>query len=130
MATGGNSALGGDDFDHAIANWLRTELDMGETLDVYEQRVLLEVAKSTKEELSINNQVELDILDTRLVLTRDCMHQLIDDLIEQTLTACKRSIRDANIKADSIDEVVLVGGSTRMPRVAAKVSEIVSAIKR
>ena len=46
LATGGDSALGGDDFDHAIANWLRTELDLGETLDVYEQRVLLEVAKS------------------------------------------------------------------------------------
>ena len=124
LATGGDSALGGDDFDHAIANWLRTELDLGETLDVYEQRVLLEVAKSAKEELSQNDQVELDILDAALVLTRDTMHQLIDDLIDQTLTACKRSMRDANIKADSIHEVVLVGGSTRMPRVAEKVSEL------
>ena len=124
LATGGDSALGGDDFDHAIANWLRTELDLGETLDVYEQRVLLEVAKSAKEELSQNDQVELDILDTALVLTRDTMHQLIDDLIDQTLTACKRSMRDANIEANSIHEVVLVGGSTRMPRVAEKVSDL------
>ena len=103
---------------------MRTELDLGETHDVYEQRVLLEAAKSAKEELSQNDQVELDILDTTLVLTRDTMHQLIDDLIDQTLTACKRSMRDANIEANSIHEVVLVGGSTRMPRVAEKVSDL------
>jgi molecular chaperone HscA len=48
LATGGDSALGGDDFDHSIANWLRTELDLGDTLDIYEQRILLEAAKSAK----------------------------------------------------------------------------------
>jgi molecular chaperone HscA len=68
LATGGDSALGGDDFDHSIANWLRTELDLGDTLDIYEQRILLEAAKSAKEELSQNNQVELDILESSLIL--------------------------------------------------------------
>lgn len=124
LATGGDSALGGDDFDHSIANWLRTELDLGDTLDIYEQRILLEAAKSAKEELSQNNQVELDILESSLILTRETMHQLIDELIEQTIKACKRSMRDAGIKASSIDEVVLVGGSTRMPRVSEKVAEL------
>jgi molecular chaperone HscA len=124
LATGGDSALGGDDFDHSIASWLRTELGLGDTLDIYEQRILLEAAKSAKEELSQNNQVELDILESSLILTRETMHQLIDKLIEQTIKACKRSMRDAGIKASSIDQVVLVGGSTRMPRVSEKVAEL------
>ena len=124
LATGGDSALGGDDFDHAIANWLRIELAMGETLDVVEQRILLEVAKSAKQELSQKEQVEIEVLETALVLTREKMHDLIDDLIEKTLKACKRSMRDAKIDVNSIDEVVLVGGSTRMPRVSEKVSEL------
>ena len=124
LATGGDSALGGDDFDHAIANWLRTELDLGDTLNIYQQRILLEAAKSAKEELSKCNEVKLDVLGTSLMLTRDTMHQLIDCLIDQTLTACKRSMRDANIEANNISDVLLVGGSTRMPRVGEKVSEL------
>jgi len=124
LATGGDSALGGDDFDHAIANWLRVELGMGDKLDVVEQRILLEAAKAAKEELTDHEKIQLDILDASLTLTREKMHKLIDALIDTTLTACKRSLRDAGVESSMIDDVVLVGGSTRMPRVAAKVSEL------
>ena len=124
LATGGDSALGGDDLDHAIANWLCLELGMTHDLSPVEQRVLLETAKSTKEELTESDKVQLDILDTTLELTQDKLHELVDDLIDKTLSACKRALRDAGVKADQMDEVVLVGGSTRMPRVGQKVAEL------
>ncbi|MGC6481714.1 MAG: Fe-S protein assembly chaperone HscA [Porticoccaceae bacterium] len=124
MATGGDSALGGDDLDYAIANWLCSELNMTEDLDPVKQRVLLEAAKSAKEELTESDRVQLDILNTTLELTKDKLHDLVDSLIDQTLGACKRAIRDAGLKKNEIDEVVLVGGSTRMPRVGEKVSEL------
>ena len=124
LATGGDSALGGDDLDHAIANWLCSELGMTHDLSPVEQRVLLETAKSAKEELTESDKVQLDILDTTLELTQDKLHELVDDLIDKTLSACKRALRDAGVKADQIDEVVLVGGSTRMPRVGQKVAEL------
>ncbi len=124
LATGGDSALGGDDLDHAIANWLCSELGMTHDLDPVEQRVLLETAKCAKEELTESDKVELDILDAKLVLTKDQLHELVDSLIDQTLSACKRAIRDAGVKINQIEEVVLVGGSTRMPRVGQKVAEL------
>ena len=124
LATGGDSALGGDDLDHAIANWLCSELGMTHDLSPVEQRVLLETAKSAKEELTQSDKVQLDILDTTLELTQDKLHELVDDLIDKTLSACKRALRDAGVKADQMDEVVLVGGSTRMPRVRQKVAEL------
>jgi len=124
LATGGDSALGGDDLDYAIANWLCSELNMTEDLDPVKQRVLLEAAKSAKEELTERDRVQLDILNTTLELTKDKLHDLVDSLIDQTLGACKRAIRDAGLKKNEIDEVVLVGGSTRMPRVGEKVSEL------
>lgn len=124
LATGGDSALGGDDLDHAIANWLCLELGMTHDLNPVEQRVLLETAKSAKEELTESDKVQLDILDTTLELTQDKLHELVDDLIDKTLSACKRALRDAGVKAVQMDEVVLVGGSTRMPRVGQKVAEL------
>jgi molecular chaperone HscA len=124
LASGGDSALGGDDLDHAIANWLCSELGMTHDLSPVEQRVLLETAKSAKEELTESDKVQLDILDTTLELTQDKLHELVDDLIDKTLSACKRALRDAGVKADQMDEVVLVGGSTRMPRVGQKVAEL------
>jgi molecular chaperone HscA len=124
LATGGDSALGGDDLDYAIANWLCSELNMTEDLDPVKQRVLLEAAKSAKEELTERDSVQLDILNTTLDLTKDKLHDLVDSLIDQTLSACKRAVRDAGLKKNEIDEVVLVGGSTRMPRVGEKVSEL------
>ena len=124
LATGGDSALGGDDLDHAIANWLCSELGMTHDLNPVEQRVLLETAKYAKEELTESDTVQLDILDAELLLTKDQLHKLVDGLIDQTLSACKRAIRDAGVKVNQIEEVVLVGGSTRMPRVVQKVAEL------
>ena len=89
LATGGDSALGGDDFDHAIADWLRQQIGMGEDLSPIEQRILLEAAKSAKEELTSSEQVELEIHDWQGTITRPLMHGLIDGLIDKTLRACK-----------------------------------------
>ena len=124
LATGGDSALGGDDFDHAIANWLRVQVGMDEDLNPIEQRILLETAKSAKEELTESEEVELEILDWKGTLTRVAMHGLIDGLIDKTLRACKRSLRDAGIENADISNVILVGGSTRTPRVGEKVAEL------
>jgi molecular chaperone HscA len=124
LATGGDSALGGDDFDHTIADWLRQQIGMDEDLSPIEQRILLEAAKSAKEELTSSEQVELEIHDWQGTITRPLMHGLIDGLIDKTLRACKRSLRDAGIAKDSISNVILVGGSTRTPRVGEKVAEL------
>jgi len=123
LATGGDSALGGDDFDHAIAEWLRQQVGMSESLNPTEQRILLETAKAAKEELTDSESVEIEILDWSGVLSRDVMDTLIDDLLNKTIRACRRSLRDAEIAVDKIDTVVLVGGSTRTLRVRDKVAE-------
>jgi molecular chaperone HscA len=124
LATGGDSALGGDDFDHAIADWLRQQMGMDENLNPIEQRILLEMAKSAKEELTDSSQVELEVLDWQGTLTRELMHSLIDGLIAKTIRACKKSLRDAGVAQSEIDDVILVGGSTRTPRVGEKVAEL------
>lgn len=124
LATGGDSALGGDDFDHAIADWLREQMGMDQDLSPVEQRILLETAKSAKEELSASEQVELEILDWQGTLTRPLMHSLIDALIDKTLRACKRSLRDAGLATSDVSNVILVGGSTRTPRVGEKVAAL------
>ena len=123
LATGGDSALGGDDFDHAIAEWLRQQVGMSESLNPTEQRILLETAKAAKEELTDSESVDIEILDWSGVLSRDVMDALIEDLLNKTIRACRRSLRDAGIAVDKIDTVVLVGGSTRTMRVREKVTE-------
>ncbi len=123
LATGGDSALGGDDFDHAIAEWLRQQSGMSESLNPMEQRILLETAKAAKEELTDSETVEIELLDWSGVLTRDVMDDLIDDLLNQTIRACRRSLRDAGVAVGEINTVVLVGGSTRTLRVRDKVAE-------
>lgn len=124
LATGGDSALGGDDVDRMIAEWLRQEIGMDESLDPIEQRILLETAKSAKEELTDQSSVQIEVLDWQGSLTREQLNGLIDPLIDKTLRAAKKSLRDAGVSADQIDEVILVGGSTRTPRVHEKVEQL------
>lgn len=124
LATGGDSALGGDDLDRVIAEWLRQEIGMDESLDPIEQRILLETAKSAKEELTDQDSVHIEVLDWQGSLTREQLNSLIDPLIDKTLRAAKKSLRDAGASSDQIDEVILVGGSTRTPRVHEKVEQL------
>ena len=123
LATGGDSALGGDDFDHAIAQWLRDEIGMAASLNPMEQRILLETARAAKEELTELDQVEIEILDWQGVLSRQMMNSLIDGLVARTIRSCRRVLRDAGVTIDEINNIVLVGGSTRALLVREKVAD-------
>ena len=129
LATGGDSALGGDDFDHAIAEWIMPQVGLDEsTIDPSSARLLLREACKAKEALSESDQVELDIeLNENQrwfgLLTRDQFNQLADPLIKKTLMACRRAMRDAGIEKNEIIDVVMVGGSTRSLRVREQVGD-------
>lgn len=123
LGTGGDSALGGDDFDHIIAEWLRVQLEMTGSLNPVEQRILLEAARAAKEELTSYDKVKIEILGWEGVLTRETMNTAIDGLVGKSIRACRRTLRDAGITVEDIDSVVLVGGSTRMPVVRQKVED-------
>ncbi len=123
LSTGGDSALGGDDFDRAIAEWLAGEAGLGNDHSPSEQRQLLDLACAAKEQLAHDTTVQLNYHGWRGQLTRDQFNALIDPLIEQTIRSCKRALRDAGVKLDGITNVVMVGGSTRTLRVREKVAE-------
>jgi molecular chaperone HscA len=128
MATGGDSALGGDDMDHAIAEWIMRAAGIRDDAGHRQMRRLLRDARAAKETLTQAEQTPLhiDLGDGKGwqgELTRDVLNTLIDPLIERTLAPCKRALRDAGIRAGEIDGVVLVGGATRIPRVREKVSQ-------
>lgn len=124
LSTGGDSALGGDDFDHAVAEWLRCQAGLPEALTPAQQRELFDAAQSAKETLSQQTDVEVAVAGWRGVLTREHLNQLIDPLIQKTLRACRKALRDASIDQNQMNNVVLVGGSTRVPRVREKVAEL------
>ena len=126
LSTGGDSALGGDDMDHAIAEWLIEQAKIGE-VDALLFRQLMSVARQAKEDLTCAEETEISLqaegLDFRITLTRQQFNELIDDLIKKTLMACRRALRDARIDKDEVENVVMVGGSTRVPRVLERVGE-------
>jgi molecular chaperone HscA len=123
LSTGGDAALGGDDFDHAIAKWILEQCDHNGELSAREQRQLHQVSRQAKEQLSDETSVAVDFSGWQGELSREQFNALVDPLIDQTLRACKRALRDAKLKAADIDNVVLVGGSTRVPRVRERVAE-------
>jgi molecular chaperone HscA len=122
LATGGDSALGGDDFDRVIAEWFCAQHGIAgvEALAPTAQRALLGAARTAKEALSTHEttplRVALDSGESRqAILSREQFAQLSKGLVDQTIRATKRALRDARLSTAEVDGVVLVGGSTRMP---------------
>lgn len=124
MATGGDSALGGDDFDHAIAGFIVEQAGLSHDLDPAAQRRLLQVACAAKEALTTADSAELVYGDWRASLSRDMFADLIEPMVARSLKACRRAVRDAGIELDEVEAVVMVGGSTRVPRVRQAVAEM------
>ncbi|GMR16711.1 MAG: Fe-S protein assembly chaperone HscA [Gammaproteobacteria bacterium] len=128
LATGGDSALGGDDFDHAIAEWFIAETGLTTTFDQSTARYLLLQACIVKEKLTNENSVSIHLkhgedLDWTGELTREIFFTIIDPYIQKTLLPCRRVLRDAGLSIADVEDVILVGGSTRMPRVREKIRD-------
>ncbi|NTW33514.1 MAG: molecular chaperone DnaK [Bacteroidetes bacterium] len=136
-STNGDTHLGGDDLDHEVINWLAEEFKSEFNIDLRKDPMALqrlkEAAEKAKIELSSSTQTEINLpyimpvdgVPKHLVrsLTRSKFEQLCDNLIQSTLEPCKKALSDAGLTANQIDEVILVGGSTRIPAVQALVEK-------
>ena len=128
IATAGDSALGGDDMDHAIAEWIMQQANIADDADHRQMRRLLRDARVAKEALTRSERVSLNIdcgkgNSWQGELSRDRLNALIDSLIDRTLSPSRRALRDAGVTTREVDGVVLVGGATRIPRVREKVAQ-------
>lgn len=124
LATGGDSALGGDDFDHAIAGWIIKQVGLSQDLDPAVQRRLLQAACAAKEALTDSASVVVEYGAWSGSLSREQFEALIEPMIARSLKACRRAVRDAGIEVEEVEAVVMVGGSTRVPRVREAVGEL------
>jgi len=130
LSTGGDSALGGDDFDHAIAEWFCTQHGINglAALPPTAQRSLLAASRHAKEQLSQHDTAALTLTDgagtsLQAILSRSQFAELGAPLVSRTIAATRRALRDAKLSVDDITGVVLVGGSTRMPIAREAVSD-------
>ena len=137
-STNGDTNLGGDDFDEKLIKWIIEEFKKDQGIDLTNDRMALqrlrEAAERAKIELSTLTQTEINLpfitADSSgpkhliMNLTRSKFEQLVAELIEKTLLPCKKALKDAGISANKIDEVVLVGGMTRMPAIQEKVQNL------
>jgi len=128
LATGGDSALGGDDFDVVLVDYLVEQANLTRPLSPSLERQLMQQACAAKEQLTTQDNVDVAlVLDNEntwsTILTKATFDSLITGLVKKTLRACRRSLKDASISVDEIIEVVMVGGSTRVPLVRSEVEK-------
>ncbi len=123
LSTGGDSALGGDDFDHLIAEHLLEQSGAKKPLTAEQNRVLLNEATRAKIALSDANMTPVSVFGWQGELHRDTLDELIHPLIKKTLLSCRRALKDADVSNDEVLEVVMVGGSTRTPLVRNMVGD-------
>jgi molecular chaperone DnaK len=137
-STNGDTHLGGDDFDQRVINWLADEFRREQGVDLRQDKMALqrlkEAAEKAKKELSSSMQTEINLpfitadqsgpKHLATTLTRAKLEQLVDDLVEKTRDPVRRALADANVRPNQVDEVVLVGGMTRMPAVPALVKRV------
>ncbi|HCL3689185.1 TPA: Fe-S protein assembly chaperone HscA [Pseudomonas aeruginosa] len=124
LATGGDTALGGDDFDHAIAGWVIEQAGLSADLDPGSQRQLLQIACAAKERLTDEASVRVAYGDWSGELSRATLDELIEPFVARSLKSCRRAARDSGVDLEEIRSVVMVGGSTRVPRVRTAVGEL------
>ena len=137
-ASNGDGHLGGDDFDQKVINWIADEFKKSDAIDLREDPMALqrlkEAAESAKKELSSSKQTDINLpfvtadasgpKHLNLTLSRAKFDELVSDLVERTVEPCKKALSDAGLASSDIDEVILVGGSTRIPKIQEKVKEI------
>ncbi|EJG0706062.1 Fe-S protein assembly chaperone HscA [Vibrio parahaemolyticus] len=123
LATGGDSALGGDDFDHLLADYLMEQAGLEAPLSAEKNRALLNIATATKIAFSEQDCVEVDVFGWKGTVTREQFEDLIRPLVKKTLMSCRRALKDADVEAEEVLEVVMVGGSTRTLLVREMVGE-------
>ena len=123
LATGGDSALGGDDFDHLLADRIRELAGISDRQDPRLQRQLLDAAIDAKIALSDAESVDVNVAGWQGTITRTEFNDLISTLVKRTLLSCRRALKDAGVEASEVLEVVMVGGSTRVPLVRDRVGE-------
>jgi len=137
-ASNGDGHLGGDDFDQKVINWIADEFKSSDGIDLREDPMALqrlkEAAESAKKELSSSKQTDINLpfvtadasgpKHLNLNLSRAKFDELVSDLVDRTIEPCKKALSDAGLNSSDIDEIILVGGSTRIPNIQEKVKEI------
>ena len=137
-STNGDTHLGGDDFDQRLVDYIADEFKKQEGVDLRKDAMALqrlkEAAEKAKTELSSSSQTDVNLpfitatqegpKHLQITVTRSKFEQLVDDLIERTIEPCKKALKDAGLQPSDIDEVILVGGSTRIPKVQQVVKDL------
>ena len=137
-SSNGDGHLGGDDFDQKVIDWIADEFNKSDGIDLRKDPMALqrlkESAETAKKELSSSKQTDINLpfitadgsgpKHLNLTLSQAKFEELVDELVERTVNPCIQAIKDAGLSKSEIDEVILVGGSTRIPKIQAKVKEI------